>query len=162
MITKIKSKENGLVVNYYRPIHFKIEELVDKNTFDSVDVKEKLWFLFDSRILWTIDKIRDLYDSSMTVNNWNSGGSLSLRGYRPPESNISPNIKVDQHKLGRAIDFNISGVDPIVFVEDVLNNKDQFEFQFISGLEIAPTWVHCDTRNFDRKTNNDLPLTFKA
>ena len=112
--------------------------------------------------LWTIDRIRELYGATMVVNNWNSNGPFTLRGWRPFNSNLTPGILVDQHKLGRAIDFNINGVDPSEFVHDVLNNQKQYEFQFITGLELSPTWNHIDCRNFDKTKNNNLPLTFKA
>jgi len=37
----------------------------------------------------------------------------------------------------------------------------QYEFQFITGLEIAPTWNHIDCRNFNKKANNNKSLTFQ-
>jgi hypothetical protein len=151
----------GQVVGFYIPIHFKAPELVPKSVIDS-QPEWKIWMLFDSRILWTIDKIRELYNSPMKVNDWTSGGSFTLRGWRPFDSNITPGILVDQHKLGRAIDFNISGIDPAVFIKDVLDNPNQMEFQFITGLEISPTWNHVDCRNFDKKTNGGKPMTFNA
>lgn len=146
-------------MNHYLPKHFKVEELVPPDIAKSLEAW-RIWLLFDARILWTLDAIRDLYGRPITVNNWTTGGNLTLRGWRPADANLVPGVTVDQHKYGRAVDFNIDGVDPKKFCDDVLKITSQYEYNFITGLELGKTWNHIDCRNFDKRNNGGKPQTF--
>lgn len=147
-------------MEFYQPKYFKAYELVPADIFNSLE-EWRIWLLFDPRILWTIDRIRELYGKPMTVNNWKSGGPFSLRGWRPSSVDLVKGVLVDQHKYGRAIDFDIAGVPASSFVSDVLSRPAANEFQYITGLEIA-SWNHIDCRNYDRALSGGKPLTFKA
>jgi hypothetical protein len=160
MIPAIHPVGNGDIVSFYVPKHFNSYEVVSPEVFNSME-EWRIWLLFDPRILWTADMVRDLYDRPMTVNNWKNGGQFTLRGWRPGDINLVEGVKVDQHKYGRALDWDISGVPAADFVQDVINNPNQREFQFITALEIA-NWNHVDCGNYDKRANGGKPLTFQA
>ena len=67
-------------MNSYTPKYFKIEELVDPETFKLKG--EKSLALLDSRILYSIDCIRKFLNKSITINNWATGGNRNWSGLR--------------------------------------------------------------------------------
>jgi len=53
---------------YYEPKHFKIQEFVDRETYNMYG-DSSIRFV-DARIIITADKIREYFGKSMTINNW--------------------------------------------------------------------------------------------
>ena len=84
---------------YYRCRFFKIEELVDPVTLGKYG-PAKCWTLLDSRILYSIDCLREFF-GPLVVNTWHKGGRFKHRGYRP----AGVGSATSQHRAGRAIDF---------------------------------------------------------
>lgn len=134
----------------YIPKYFIAEELVDPKTFAKIG-KWGSFNIMDSRIIWTIDKIREQYGSKITINNWKWGGQRKYSGYRPVDSNMG--AKFSQHKFGRAIDFIMEGVDASSIRADILANPEQNCFKYISAIEDFNRmgWVHIDVRNIQEE-----------
>lgn len=129
---------------YYKPIHFEVQELVSPEIYkkygdDAIKV-------FDPRILWTIDKIREYYGVPVYINNWDmkKPGNKTQSGFRTV---IDPNTPLTLHR-GAAIDFVIKGVSPAQFRKDVRSGKLASILVYITRVEDnTPTWNHIDCAN---------------
>ena len=129
-----------------RSIHFRIEELVSKELYDLVET-DKLWDLFDERLLDTIDAVKEKFpEGSMTINNWLWGGDRDQSGLRTKNSKYySP---TSQHSIGKAVDCVFSDYDNNSVRQYVINNPD--EFPYIKGIELDVSWCHFDVRSRDK------------
>ena len=85
---------------FYKCSNFKIQELVDPETYDSQG--ENAWSLFDTILLSTLDRIRDRYKVPVTVNNWHLKvpNPFRYRGFRPP--NCTEGAPMSMHRFGKA------------------------------------------------------------
>lgn len=139
--------------------NFRVEEFVPQKIFEKYG-DNSLWFM-DRRIVLLAQYIREYFDKPMTINNWNNGGRFNYRGFRNDsyyyqwDSSISAyksknKGKLSQHRMGRAIDFNISGITPDEIREEFLKNEEQWLNVGLTTIEdgnYAPTWVHIDIRD---------------
>lgn len=103
--------------------------------------------LLDPVLISLADFVRDFFKASVTINNWNTGGALTLRGFRPPDSPTGGFLS--QHKFGRAIDINIDGHTPQQVYDTILANEKQFMNAGLTTMEdvkMTPTWNHLDIR----------------
>ena len=123
-------------MNFYRPKHFKIQELVPPEVYNSLG--ERSWLVLDPRIVVSIDQLREHF-GPCTVNNWHSGGTLHYRGFRPSDCKVG--AQFSQHRFGRAMDCSFNASAPIVR-EYILANRDKFPF--ITRMEDDVSWVHID------------------
>jgi hypothetical protein len=100
--------------------------------------------------------------------------SFSLRGYRPPISGLMNHIETEKgeltalgltdyevycaeigsyysdHKIGKALDFTVSGMTPDEIRSDILDNQELMLSKGLTVIEdkrFAPTWVHIANRN---------------
>jgi len=128
-----------------RSIHFRIEELVSEELFNLVKT-DKLWDLFDERLLDTIDALKEKFpEGSMTINNWLWGGDRDQSGLRTKNSKYySP---TSQHSIGKAIDCIFSKYRTDSVRQYIINNPD--EFPYIKGIELDVSWCHFDVRSRD-------------
>ena len=130
--------------------HFEAHELVPKHIYDSPKPISK-YTLFDDRLLKLSDRIRELVDSPLTINNWKWGGDREWCGLRTPESKYySP---TSQHTFGRAVDMvsrELTGQQLRRKVEKWMK-EGKFEDigVFSVTVEEGPdiTWLHIDVRN---------------
>ena len=129
---------------YYKPKYFRIEELVDPETFEKYG-ERSLTFL-DPRILITLDAIRVFFGRPITVNNWLWGGNRKWSGLRTKESTYySP---YSQHSFGRAIDFVVSGISAEDVQKKILEHQELFPH--VTRMEKGTlTWTHIDCANYD-------------
>lgn len=136
----------------YIPKHFKIEELFPPEAIKLFG--SNCYQYMDSRILWTIDSLREWLDLPIYINIPSSG--LFQRGFRlePVKAKYSP------HLFGRAVDFNIEG-----FSDEKTQNliKDNFgkvtALRFITRIEDGTKgWTHIDCVN----TGKDTLTIFKG
>ena len=129
-----------------RSIHFRIEELVPKELYELVKT-DKLWELFDERLLETIDTLKEKFpEGSMTINNWLWGGNRDQSGLRTKNSKFySP---TSQHSIGKAIDCVFSDYKTEEVRQYVINNPKKFPY--IKGIEKDVSWCHFDVRDSDR------------
>jgi len=138
------------IINYI-PKYFAPYELVDRHTYDIR--RDKSYQLFDSKLLWTMDRIKEYFgiNHSVTINNWHWGGDREwsgLRTYGSPYYSF-----YSQHSFGRAIDFIISGISSKEIREVIKKNPNHKAFKYITAIEDfdGMTWVHIDTRNWNKK-----------
>ena len=142
-------------IKYYRPIHFRIEELVPAGTYRKLervsnsrgDMERRALQLLDWRILYTIDCIREQLRIPLIVNDWYWGGEFQYRGWRPPACTVG--AINSQHKFGRAIDFVSPRQEAEQIRLKILENNRLFPY--ITYMEDGTTWVHIDCRNADVK-----------
>lgn len=129
--------------------YFTIEELVSDNVYRKYG--DKSWEFIDIRLIETIDKLREVFNKPITINNWKWGGSLKQRGLRANKDEIVVNKKdyyISQHCLGKAVDFNVKGLSSKEVYDFILENKDKFPYiTRIEDINKTPTWVHIDLSN---------------
>jgi hypothetical protein len=123
-----------------KTVHFRIEELVDKDTF--LEKGEEAWGLFVPDALTMLDGIREFFDRPVTVNNWLWGGPMQFRGWRPPWCPWG--AKDSYHKRGMAFDFNVKMLTAEEVRQILVENKDDPKFRLIQRLEADVRWVHAD------------------
>ena len=128
---------------YYKPEFFTMDELVDKATYDKYG--ESALVLFNPLILISLDNIRKYFDTPVYVNNWDSGGDLQFRGFRPRWSEVGS--VYSQHRLGQGIDCTVKNYTAEYVRNVIINDKDNELFKYITCLEDKVSWVHADCRN---------------
>lgn len=135
-----------------KPKFFELRELLPKDTYNNLHVGlgDKLWLMFDGRLLRTIDKIREKH-GRMEVNNWFRSGNCQYRGWRPFD--CSTGAFLSQHKFGRAIDLFPMDTTVDDVRDDIINNQNDDAYKLISAIELDVNWIHIDFRNWDRDTN---------
>lgn len=133
--------------------NFTIQEFVPKNVYEQFGDKS-IWFI-DPRMVQLAQYIRDYFARSMTINNWSTGGSFNYRGFRD-DSFYANNKKglFSQHRFGRAIDFNIDGMECDEIRNVFLANQNAWMDAGLTTIEhekFSPTWVHIDIRTTSMK-----------
>ena len=95
--------------------------------------------LLDSRLIQTMQALRNHFKRPITINTWKSGGKLRYRGFRPSNHKSA---KYSQHKYGRACDFDVKGLR----AHEVRNEIEVFYWKFphIRRMEKKKSWVHID------------------
>jgi hypothetical protein len=123
--------------------YFRIEELVDKYTFEKWG--KKSWQFFNPQALMMIDGIREYFDSPMYINNWLWGGNLQFRGLRPLY--VDTGKKYSMHRFGGGFDGWLKKVTVKEAREEILKNKDHELLKHINCTEAIDTHLHTDVRN---------------
>jgi hypothetical protein len=132
----------------YKPSHFRIEELVDRKTFN--DRGEKAWQLLDDRALFVLQLLRKRY-GPITVNNWLWGGDRQWSGLRTKECNIGATYS--QHRFGRAFDCLIKNATAEEVRKDMLDFWPRQMYNFPITMEDDVSWFHFDTRQQENPVN---------
>jgi hypothetical protein len=131
----------------YKCKHFKLHELVDPTTYK---VKgETAWELLDSRLLITLDRMRDKY-GRMTINNWFWDGEREWSGLRTPDSPYYSTYS--QHTYGRAADIIFADYTAEQVRQDIvqsINHTHRIDkiYEYITAVELNVNWLHFDVRN---------------
>jgi len=129
----------------YIPKYFQPYELVPRETYELLKDKPWIiWQLFDPRVLYTADKIRQFY-GKMIANTWYWDGVHQYRGWR--SGNCEIGAKYSQHKFGRALDLVPAEVTAEEIRQDIKLGKHGHIFQYITCIEDGVGWVHFDVRN---------------
>ncbi len=97
------------------------------------------------------EKVRVYFGVSMTINNWNSGGSYTLRGFRP--ENTSVGAKNSMHKGNpkknircKAIDYDIKGMTAKE-VRQIIKDDQKLFYSFgLRRVESGVSWNHNDLK----------------
>jgi hypothetical protein len=100
----------------YEPIFFDLEELACPHTFKKFG--KTCWEFFDSRLLVTIDTIRQRIGKPIFVNNWKDGPTnyFDERGFRCIQCDLvkkaiaDSRLYVSPHMTGQAVDFDVEGL----------------------------------------------------
>ena len=160
----------------YIPKYIKIYEIVHPNTYveyEKLGQLDRLWWIFDPRLLWTIDQLREMY-GPITINTWyksTSNGKYTIdnsgfreRGLR--DLSTDTGSKLSQHKFGRAIDCHFSSISSPEIVKSIeaagmfksgewrnnTSNKLFNAFKYVTCIERSLkgkpiSWLHFDTGN---------------
>ena len=125
--------------------YFSIKEFVPPEIYNQFS--DKAWQFIDPRVTLLADFIRDYFGKPMTINDWYRGGTLTLRGFRPPTTTVGGTLS--QHKFGRAFDFNIVGMTPHEIYDKIMSDKLTFMVKGLTtmeNIEYTQTWNHVDVR----------------
>jgi len=134
-------------MDFYKCQYFRIEELVDKKTFEIWG--DKAWWFFRPEALMSLDNIRFYFGKPVTVNNWLFGGGFQNRGLRSATSTVGEDFSF--HKLGCAFDLDIQGITADEARDTIIKMKDTSLFYLIMCLETGISWTHFDIRNISRE-----------
>lgn len=131
--------------------YFQIEEFVPPSIFSKYG-QNSLWFI-DPKIINLATAYRKYFDAPITINNWHNSGTFSLRGYRPPDSDVG--AQLSQHKFGRAFDCNVVGMTPQDMYKAIIANQVyfmSFGLTTLENIEFTKTWLHSDVRQTNQPT----------
>ena len=134
----------------YKPEHFKIQELVDRKTFE--EYGESAWMFLNPLVLMSLEGLRLFLESPIIVNNWTIGGKYEFSGFRPRACNVGADYS--QHRFGNAFDVKCQKFTPIEILQKIMNNQDNSLFQYITTIEdtaYTPSWTHIDCRNIPNR-----------
>lgn len=131
----------------YKPEHFQLEELVPKDLWLIHSRKRinKLFLLFDDRILRTADMLRVRF-GPLYCNTWKNAGNFNYRGFRPFNSTVGSTLS--QHKFGRALDLVPVKVTAEEIRQDIIANPTREIYKHIRAIEEDVSWLHIDCRNY--------------
>ncbi|HUS88638.1 MAG TPA: hypothetical protein VMW91_04570 [Desulfosporosinus sp.] len=129
-------------MEFYKCKHFKIEELVDPETFAKFG--EGSWMLFTPQVLRSADAIRGYFNRACVINDWKWGGARKWSGFRPRLCSIGASFS--QHRFGNGIDMLIDGIPAASARKEIIAHKDDI-FTDIMCLEDDVGWLHFDCRN---------------
>lgn len=130
----------------YKPKYFELYEMLPYSFYAQRHSDgDRLWqWLFDWRMPWTADRLRELYGPA-TINDYYWGGRNHYSGWRPWDCKTG--AEWSQHKFGRAGDQKFKYVTAEE-VREAIKNEDRSEFQYITCIEEDTSWLHFDCRNF--------------
>ncbi|MGD9156793.1 MAG: hypothetical protein PVG39_00165 [Desulfobacteraceae bacterium] len=156
---------------YYKPKHFVVEEIFPPGIIaehNSIGKLDQIWRLMDWRVLWTQDQLRERY-GSMICNDYLWGGSNQYRVYRPAiglidwdyfrrfrEVKAKWSSFTSQHCFGRASDSKFKKVTTEEVRQDIKRNPDHEAFRYITAVEDKVSWLHFDTRSWNRTESGIL------
>tara|TARA_R110000764_G_scaffold218687_1_gene306182 strand:+ start:25 stop:480 length:456 start_codon:yes stop_codon:yes gene_type:complete len=142
---------------------FCIEELISETVFNKYF--QDSWQFIDADLLKCLLIIRVGLSSSITINNWKSGGKFSQRGLR--ENNCPMVAKktkegklyLSAHTMGKALDFDVKGYTATEVREWIVDNAEKFPCKIrleneLNGKPIS--WIHLDV--FQNKKNPKVYL----
>lgn len=125
--------------------NFHLNEFIDPETYAWFGEKS-IWFI-DKRVISLAQFIRSRHKKPVTINNWATGGSYKLSGFRPPETTIGG--KLSQHRFGRAIDVKVKGLTPQELYKDITDNQSLYMkvgLTCVENVDYTPSWTHLDVR----------------
>lgn len=142
--------------------HFALPELLPKDFYAAHYPKygDRLWLIFDARILMAADALRERY-GRMLCNTWHAGGDLQYRGFRPPGCTVG--AALSQHRFARALDLSPIELTAEELRQDLRRNfykgKDPLDGRNrITRIEDGVDWLHIDCAN----VVSDTIIFFKA
>jgi hypothetical protein len=131
--------------------NFKTQELVPQAIYNQR--KDMAIQLMDSRIIRFIDTLRDKLGKPIVINDWCFGGKNHQRGLRTESSTYYK--RFSQHTYGRALDFNVVGMDSDDVRQYILEHRNEDWCKDIMFMETGISWVHVDCRY---TPNNEIIL----
>ena len=135
-----------------KPSGFELYEWLPKDFYEKYYpiYREKLWYMFDRGIKFSMQSIRRRYGCSFVMNDWIWGGRNHLRGWRPMDCETG--AFVGQHKFGRAADSKpVSEITVEEIRKDILANPDHEDFKYITRIEMNVSWLHIDCGDHPKK-----------
>lgn len=111
----------------------------------------KFYMFMDKRTVEYAEKVRVYFGVPVTINNWNSGGSYTLRGWRP--RNTSVGAKNSMHKFGKAVDMDIKGLTAEEVRQMIKDDQKLFYSYGLRRVEENVSWLHSDIKDVDGYEN---------
>jgi len=109
------------------------------------DKREAAFYkLVNPKIVKLANFFREYFDAPVIINNWHSGGTYTLRGWRPKESKIG--AKNSQHKIGCAFDCDVKGKSAEEVRKIIQENQPLFYAKGLRRNENLVSWVHNDIK----------------
>lgn len=140
----------------YIPDNFILEELIPPELFNAwKDIQQKAWQSADYGALKTLQNLRNRY-GKMRMNNWHTGGPNKYKGLRPME--YQGLTYLSQHKWFKAFDPTPLSEDPEKIRQDILADPFHEDFKYITCIEMGVSWLHFDTRNWDKVKHGILKV----
>ena len=125
--------------------HFILQEFVPPEIYKQFG--DHAWQFIDPRLIVLADFVRDFFSKPVTINNWDSGGTLTMRGFRTPDTSVGGTLS--QHKFGRAIDININDLTPVQIYSIISESSAKFMKAGLTTMEninFTTSWNHLDIR----------------
>lgn len=133
-------KEEG-PIKMYIPINFKPYELVDQKTFEKFGTES--WKFFRPELLQTLDELRNLFASPITINDWRDGGNYTWSGLRTQDCYIG--AKWSPHRFGMAADIKVRGMAAKDVQKSILQLAKAGNLKKLRRMELETlTWTHVD------------------
>lgn len=146
-------------MKYYICKHFKLYDLVPRELYRQKGTK--CWQFLDSRLLYSIDQVRNHFKLPLIINNWHrktldvsnkdeifkilkKDSVYQYRCFRPPW--VKFGSPLGQHKMGRAATFTILGISSDEIRKELLDHQKNNEFRYITFLEGTDLNVSIDVR----------------
>jgi hypothetical protein len=151
---------SGPVIGY-QPKSFAWYELIDEhlytkltNDYGKKKSKEVMSRMFDPRLLWTLDKLRDRFGTTY-INTWHSmfrqvtDKPRNWAGFRPHDG---PYAELSQHRFGRAADPIWNTISAQEVREIIIQERDNPDWQYITEIEMTLfgkpiSWFHFAVAN---------------
>jgi hypothetical protein len=133
----------------YEPIYFSLDELVCPHVYDKFG--NISWQFFDSRLLITIDDIRQRIGKPIFINDWQVHGKFDERGFRCIQCDLvksaiaEQRLYVSPHMTGQGVDFDVQGLLAEEVRQWIIKNQNLWPYPI--RLEAGVSWVHLDTRD---------------
>lgn len=131
--------------------YFDIREFIPESEYNKImklsedDRLNAFYKLVNPKIIEIATYIRELFGKPMVINNWHTGGTYSLRGWRPANTKIG--AKKSMHKKGKAFDFDIKGLSDDVVKDTIIKHEKELYkigVRRMESREDAGTWCHLD------------------
>ena len=132
-------------MNYYKPRYFKPQELVPQSVYNVL--KDDSIRLFDARMLYTIDCLREYFAVPLMINDWLYGGVMQYRGFRP--NGCSVGAAFSMHRFGGALDLSSKYITAKEMRLKILECSRLFPY--ITRMEDEVDWLHIDNANVENK-----------
>ena len=134
----------------YKPDHFELYEVLPEFLYNEhfASRGDKLWGIFDERLLKTMDKLRDRY-GPLVANDWKWDGQYHNRGWRATNSFIGATFS--QHKYGRAMDMQPVNTTAESIRQDILHDPTHIDFKDIMCIEMNVSWLHISVQNWSKR-----------
>ena len=135
------------------PKYFSLDELVCEHVYNKYG--KFAWCFFDTKLLITLDTIRDRIGKPIYVNNWQIHGDYSQRGLRCPQCQIVKDkaeagiLYMSAHTLGKAVDFDVEGLTGEEMRLWIVAKQNWWPYHI--RLEKGVSWVHLDTYDWSEQ-----------
>jgi hypothetical protein len=129
-----------------KPKYFSIDELVCPHIYDHYG--QRSWQFFDTKLLVTLETIRDRIGKPIYINDWQVHGKYSQRGLRCFKCDIvktkieADEIYMSAHCLGKGADFDVQGLTAEEVRLWIITHKNWWPYYI--RLERDVNWVHLD------------------
>lgn len=135
--------------------YFDLKELVCPHVYEKY--KQVAWQFFDSKLLITLERIRELLNKQIFVNNWDIEGKFSQRGFRCIQCEIvkkaiaENRLYVSPHMTGQGVDFDVEGLLSEEVRQWIIKKQNLLPYPV--RLENGTSWIHLDSRDAIEKVH---------